>query len=113
MRLKKRDLMTVWLKKRRIVTDDEGAEIITFDETGTKVEMTVQSAGGQVNASVYGSKLPYIKSCKYQGSVINEGRNELDGICLYVSETQEPDYQIKSIQTFSKHKNIILERMER
>ncbi|OJG27957.1 hypothetical protein RU98_GL002166 [Enterococcus caccae] len=74
--------------------------------------MTVQAAGGQVAAAMYGKRLKYIKSCKYQGNELVEGKNEHDGICLKVSKTSEPDYQITSIQTFSTHLNVTLERIK-
>ncbi len=51
-----------------------------------------------------------MKACKYQGDTINEAQNELDGVCVYVGKDEEPDFTIKSIQTFSTHKNIMLER---
>lgn len=110
MRLRKRDLVTVYLKKRVLGQDDEGNEVIDYSNNPTRLDMTVQSAGGQVMAQIYGESLPYIKSCKYQGNLLKAGQNEMDGICLYVPKDKEPDYEIIAIQPFSTHLNIILKK---
>ncbi len=111
MRLREKDLTTVYLKQRIVSEDQKGNKIISYSEDVTKLEMNIQSAGGAVSAQIYGERLPYIKSCKYQGDLIKENKNELDGICLNVSSEQEPDYEIKSILPFSKHLNVTLERI--
>ncbi|WP_367378559.1 hypothetical protein [Enterococcus gilvus] len=111
MRLRPKDLSTVYLKQRLIGQDDEGNFQEGFSTDSTELQMNVQSAGGQVMASVYGQSLPYIKSCKYQGDQIKEVQNEKDGICLYVSKDTEPDYEIVAIQTFSTHCNVTLKKL--
>ncbi|HFE9851438.1 TPA: hypothetical protein ACGBG5_001728 [Enterococcus faecalis] len=111
MRLRSRGLSTVYLKERLNSQDDEGNFETSYSKKPTVLQMTVQSAGGQVMASVYGQSLPYIKSCKYQGDKIKEGKNEKDGICLYVSKEKEPDYEIIAIQTFSTHCNVTLKKL--
>lgn len=110
MRLLKNDLQTVYLKKRKVTHDEEAEEIITYPFDPIELSMNVQAASGTVNAQIYGSKLETMKACKYQGDKIIESQNELDGICVYVGKDEEPDFTIKSIQTFSTHKNIMLER---
>lgn len=110
MRLRERDLQTVYLKKRKVSHDEEAEEIITYPFDPIELSMNVQAASGTVNAQIYGSKLETMKACKYQGDMINEAQNELDGVCVYVGKEDEPDFTIKSIQTFSTHKNIMLER---
>ena len=105
MRLLKNNLQTVYLKKRKVTLDEEAEEIITYPYDPIELRMNVQ-----VNAQIYGSKLETMKACKYQGDKINEAQNELDGVCVYVGKDEEPDFTIKSIQTFSTHKNIMLER---
>lgn len=110
MRLRERDLQIVYLKKRKVTHDEEAEEIITYPFDPIELSMNVQAASGTVNAQIYGSKLETMKACKYQGDKINERQNELDGICVYVGKDEEPDFTIKSIQTFSTHKNIMLER---
>lgn len=110
MRLLKNNLQTVYLKKRKVTHDEEAEEIITYPFEPIELQMNVQAASGTVNAQIYGSKLETMKACKYQGDKISESQNELDGICVYVGKDEEPDFTIKSIQTFSTHKNIMLER---
>lgn len=112
MRLIQRDLSTVYLKKRIISYDDFGDEEITYSEDATELKMLVQSSGGRVDAQIYGARLPYIKSCKYQGDILKPVQNELDGICVYVDKTQKPDYKIINIQPFTDHLNITLERLD-
>ncbi len=75
--------------------------------------MNVQSAGGTVNAQLYGKDIKYIKACKYQGTELSESHGEGFGICLYVDKDEDPDYKITAIQEFSTHKNITLERIKR
>lgn len=111
MRLRYSELKTVYLKKRILNEDGEANDIVSFSEDFTELQMNVQNAGGSTMATIYGEKLPYIKSCKYQGDVIKEGKNENDGICLYVDKGEAPDYKINSIQTFSNHLNITIERI--
>lgn len=110
MRLRERDLQTVYLKKRKVTHDEEAEEIVIYPFDPIELRMNVQAASGTVNVQIYGSKLETMKACKYQGDTINEAQNELDGVCVYVGKDEEPDFTIKSIQTFSTHKNIMLER---
>lgn len=110
MRLRKRDLQTVWLKHREVSSDDEANDVVTYPGEAIELRMNVQSAGGQEMAQIYGKSLPYIKSCKYQGDLLKVGENENDGICVEVSKDSEPDYEIISIQPFSTHLNVTLKK---
>lgn len=110
MRLKTADLTTIYLREPINGQDDEGNIIKNGWGDPITIKMNVQSAGGTVNAQIWGKDLKYIKSCKYQGNLINEGQQENWGICLHVAKDAEPDYLINSIQTFSDHKNITLEK---
>lgn len=111
MRLMKRDLITVYLKRfdPNNIQDEEGNDQVNYLDP-IALEMNVQSASGAVNATIYGSKLSSMKSCKYQGDELKEGRDENSGICLYVDKDSHPDYKITSIQPFSTHINVMLER---
>ena len=108
MRLRERDLSAVYLKRWQEIEDDEGNSLKGYSEEATEVRMNVQSAGGQIAATLYGSELPYVKACKYQGDVIIQ---EKDGICLYVDKKEKPDYEVISIQPYSTHLNITLKRI--
>ncbi|MDN6013715.1 MAG: hypothetical protein L0I12_08115 [Lactococcus sp.] len=109
MRLMKRDLITVYLRRATITQDEEFNDVIAW-ESPVALEMNVQSVSGAVNATIYGSKLSSMKSCKYQGDELKEGRDENSGVCLYVDKDSDPDYKIKSIQPYSTHINVMLER---
>lgn len=109
MRLRERDLTTVYLKKRIIGQDDESNDVVTYANEWTEIKMTIQDAGGAVAAQIYGERLDDIKTCKYQGDKIQQQSNEGDGICLYVDKDQEPDFKIISIKHPSTHTNITLE----
>ncbi|CAJ1224395.1 hypothetical protein LLWA12L8_FAMOGCFE_01632 [Lactococcus lactis] len=109
MKLMKRDLITVYLRRATITQDEEFNDVITW-KSPIGLEMNVQPASGAVNATIYGSKLSSMKSCKYQGNELKEGRDENSGICVYVDKDSDPDYKIKSIQHYSTHINVMLER---
>lgn len=111
MRLREGDLKTVYLKKRIVTRDEEGDKTISYSSDAELLRMNVQSAGGVVNAQIYGGRLPYIKTCKYQGESLVPGKNEKDGICLYVDPGADPDYEILSIEPFSDHLNVKLEKL--
>lgn len=113
MRLRPADLTTVYLKSKVKTTDDEGNIITGGWSDPTVLKMNVQSASGTVNAQIWGKQLKYVKSCKYQGDLLQEGRDENKGICLYVDKDSNPDYLINSIQTFSTHKNVVLEKIDK
>ena len=112
MRLKEKDLTTVYLKKPITTQDDEGYTINGWSDP-QPIKMNIQSAGGSVNAQLYGKDIKYIKTCKYQGEELSEGCGEGYGICLKVPPTTVPDYKITAIQEFSAHKNITIERIKR
>lgn len=101
----------VYLKKHQINSDDEGNDVISYPGEPIEINMDVQSAGGQVQAQIWGTQLPYIKTCYYEGNEINEGENEKDGICYKVDSSSKPDYEIISIQEYSEHKVITLKKL--
>lgn len=111
MRLKVRDLQTCFLKRYEPVDDGRGNKVEGYSDEAIEFQMNVQSAGGQLAVAMYGERLPYIKSCKYQGDLIKEGQNEKDGVCLFVDEDQKPDFKIIAIQSYSTHVNVTLERI--
>lgn len=111
MRLMKRDLETVYLKRKVVIPDGRGNKNITYSDDAIKLEMTVEDAGGQTMASIYGDRLTYMKSCKYIGDQIEENKNEKDGICLFVPQDSKPDYKIVSISPPKTHTNITLEKL--
>lgn len=101
----------VYLKKHQIDSDDEGNDVTSYSGEPIEIRMDVQSAGGQVQAQTWGTELPYVKTCYYEGNEINEGENEKDGICYKVSSGSNPNYEIISIQEYSEHKVITLKKL--
>ena len=101
----------VYLKKHSIGSDDEGNDVTSYSDDFTELQMDVQSAGGQVQAQIWGTQLPYVKTCYYEGDEINEGENEKDGICYKVDSSSNPNYEIISIQEYSEHKVITLKKL--
>lgn len=112
MRLKESDLTTVYIRKPADIQDDEGYTTKGWGDP-QQIKLNIQSAGGSVNAQLYGKDIKYIKTCKYQGDLLSEGQGEGYGICLNVPGTSDPDYKITAIQEFSTHKNVTLERIKR
>lgn len=109
MRLRERDLTTVYLRRTELNQDDEGNDITKYLDP-VPLRLNIQSASGTVNAQIYGSKLSSMKSCKYQGDELKEARDENSGVCVYVGKYEQPDYKVVSIQPFSTHLNVMLER---
>lgn len=110
MRLTEKDSQAVFLKKREVTVVPKLGEKITYINP-KELQMSLQAAEGLVMAQIYGSKLNTVKTAKYIGTDINEGENELDGVCVFVPETAEPDFHITSIKTYSQHKTLVLERL--
>lgn len=111
MRLRERDLTTVYLRRTELNQDDEGNDITKYLDP-VPLRLNIQSASGTVNAQIYGSKLSSMKSCKYQGDELKEARDENSGVCVYVGKYEQPDYKVVSIQPFSTHINVMLERTD-
>lgn len=111
MRLLEKDLKTVWIKEPMKTTGPSGKPIEGWSENPVEVKMNIQPAKGVVMAQIYGNKLNTVKACKYQGDAINEGEQELWGVCLFVNPDENPDFKITSIETYSTHKNIVIERL--
>ncbi len=112
MRLKDSDLITVYIREPMKTQDDERYSICGWGDP-QKIINKIQSAGGTVNAQLYGKDIKYIKTCKYQGDLLAEGHGEGFGVCLKVPSSSDPDYKITAIQEFSTHKNVTLERIKR
>ena len=111
MKLNKKWQSTAYLKRREVTQDDEGNDIVKYEDKATEIHMDIQSAGGVVNAQIWGEQLPYVKTCYYNGSDIKSGVNEKDGVCVYASSGDKPDFEIVGIQDYSQHKVITLKRL--
>lgn len=102
-----RNLNTYYLKPKTVVTDSEGGKYPGYSETPVEIKANIWPAGGRLQAEIYGERLNYILNMLYDGTeTINEG----DGICVYVDNTQSPDYKVISYKRYS-HQLIELERI--
>lgn len=90
MRLRERDKVTVYLRRR---TTTQNAHLDTIPSWGTAVSLraTHQPAGGTIVAQVYGERIQSMRTLLYDGL---ETINAADGFCLYVGAAESPDYQV-------------------
>lgn len=92
MRMRRNLQKTYHLKRKTTAVTDEGGRIPAW-ESPIGIRATVWQAQGRMQAEMYGERLTYMKNMEYEGTLaINEG----DGICVNVSDEQEPDYIVVS-----------------
>lgn len=94
------------LKRRTVTKTNEGSPVETWGEP-IGIDATIWAASGQIQASMYGEHLAYIKNMEYEGPEVIK---EHDGICVDVSPDEEPDYIVKSVNTDYSPKLFTLER---
>ncbi|MHA3065798.1 hypothetical protein [Lacticaseibacillus saniviri] len=111
MRLRPQDLKVIYLRQRVSTQNDEGDWVKAWGDP-VELRVNIQPATGQFLSTLYGDKLPRMKSLKYQGENVVENRDEKAGLCVSVSKDEEPDYTITSIMTYSDHLNILAMRNE-
>lgn len=105
MRIKNKK--TYYLKKKIVIEDDEGGKYPGYSEESIEIQANIYSASGKLQAEIYGERLNYILNMLYdEDTEIVEG----DGICVYVSKDNEPDYKVISIKRYS-HLFIELEKI--
>lgn len=109
MRLTAKNLKTVYLKRYTAVKDKYGY-ITKGWSAAEPVRMTIEPAGGAVNAQIYGESINYMLAGKYQGQEIKAAQSENLGVCVYVGKDSEPDYEITAVQEYATHKNITLKK---
>ena len=109
MRLRQRDLKTVYVRPWGKVKDNEGAVTNGYGDP-FEAKATIQPLGGQIAAAEYGETLKYMLSMKVNDSrvitfndkayvqVKNGVITEKDGVCVYVASTEKPDYEVISIK---------------
>ncbi len=106
MRLRQRNLVKYKLKKRATLYDDDGTSYEGYEDAGT-VKAKARPAGGKVAVEMYGEKLKYMLTMRTND--MSTSINESDGFCVY--STDEPDYKVVAIKTFTDHKIIDLEKV--
>ncbi|MDT8715441.1 hypothetical protein IAI10_02060 [Clostridium sp. 19966] len=98
MRLRERDKKDLYLKRAVIKEDAEKVKYTDYETTSQKIRATIQPAGGKIEAEIYGEKLKYMLTMRYDGNV---ELKENDGICVYVSPDSMPDYRIVAIKLWA------------
>ena len=104
MRIKNKKIY--YLKKKTVIEDNEGGKYPGYSEA-VEINANISPASGKLKAEIYGERLNYILNMLYDG---RESINEGDGICVYVSKDNEPDYKVISIKRYS-HLFIELEKI--
>lgn len=120
MRVKNKKIY--YLKKKTIVTDDEGGKYDGWSEP-VEVKANIYPASGKLQAEIYGERLNYIRNMLIDGHyAVNYSNNKMnyifdkftltegDGICVYVDKDSVPDYKIISIKPYS-HLFVELEKI--
>lgn len=114
MRLRQNRIEQYFHCKRNVVKDGEGS---TSEEYGEPSPFYGESwpASGKVQAQQYGQRFSYIRNLKIDGSysvktdekgkvhyILENGADimELDGICIFTGESQNPDYKVISIKPY-------------
>lgn len=105
--MRRSQLKTYHLRRREPGKDKEGGSITNYNEA-VKIEAAIWSAGGKIQAEMYGERLAYIKNMQYEGK---ETMQEGDGICVFVGPGSNPDYKIISIKPEYTPVQIELERI--
>ncbi len=107
MRLRQYRIKTYNLKHHIMAQNEEGN---TYPAWGSPVEIDAEiwPAGGQLQAQIYGQELQYMLNMLYQG---DQEIKESDGICVFVSADQDPDYQVISQQRYTDHWTFVLKKL--
>ena len=105
--MRRSQMKRYYLKRRTPQKNSEGGTIVAYADA-VEINAIIWPAGGKVQAEMYGERLAYIKNMEYGG---DEMMQEGDGICVFVSSDDKPDYKIISIQTEYNPKRIELEKL--
>ena len=101
MRMRRNLQKDYTLKRRRTERYPEGGYVESWGDP-VIIRATIWQASGRIQAEMYGERLAYMRNMEYEGA---ETINENDGICVFVSADQEPDYRVVSVN--ADHKPVI------
>ena len=106
MRLRQRDLKPYVIKERIPMEEPDGTTYEGWKEEGHIIQANIQPAGGRLMAEMYGERLAYMLT-----AYVENGTNlkETDGVCVYVSPDNDPDYKVVAAPPWSAHSVISLE----
>lgn len=105
MRLRQRDLKEYTVKRRTTIKESDGTTYEDWSD-GHTIRANIQPAGGKLMAEMYGEKLAYMLT-----AFVEPGTDlkETDGVCVYVSSDEKPDYKVVASPPWSSHSVISLE----
>lgn len=114
MRLKRSRIKTYYCRKTESKKDGEGSTYTAYGEA-VQFHGEIWQAGGKIQSEMYGERLSYIQNVRIQGKygimqdengithyLLEDGLDivEGDGICVYASPDEKPDYKIISIKPY-------------
>lgn len=105
--MKLRNKKTYYTKPNNTTTDAEGGKYAFYGEP-VEIQANIYPASGKAQAEIYGVKLNYILNMLYDGDTKIK---ELDGICVNVDSSSEPDYKVVSIKKYSNYQLMELEKI--
>lgn len=108
MRLLQRDLKNYTVKGRIIITEPDGTKSEEMDPVGFIIRANIQPAGGKMMMVVYGERLAYMLTAYVN---VSTRIAESDGVCVYVSPYDDPDYKVVAIRRFNTHYVVDLEKV--
>lgn len=85
---------TYSLRKATSTKDSEGSTYPTY-ATAVPISAIIRHASGRTDAAQYGERLNSILKMQYEG---DEDISLGDGICVFVSGEQNPDYTVVAIR---------------
>lgn len=121
MRIRQTRIEELYIKPVSYVTDADGTD--TIYGAAVKVKATKWPAGGRVQSEMYGSHVQDVYNVKIEGGYTTlldtSNRQPLykvgniiiklnDGVCIFSSSDEQPDYRIISIKC---HRHLLLEVM--
>ena len=113
------------LKRKIVLRDTDGTKYASFSDEGISIEATVYSGGGQLISKQSGIIQQYQKKILIDDPYIVTNENGVetywfrekeysmaagDGICIYSSPVQPPDYRIAAIYPVG-HLKVLLEKI--
>lgn len=105
MRLKKNRLKPYTIFKYEVKTNDEGVRFKGYSDESCIIKAEVYPASGGVQAQIYGDKLNYMLNMLVERTTEIKER---DGVCI---DSEVPNYEVESINTYTFHKAIVLKRL--
>lgn len=105
MRMRRNLKKDYTLKRRTTSRTLEGGSIESWNNPVT-IQATIWQASGRIQAEMYGERLAYMRNMEYEGA---ETISENDGICVFVSADETPDYRVISVNADYKPVRYLLE----